>query len=554
MIKTGKAGKGTYGIVYTAKMKNEPNVELAVKRNIMDRETNFSGSIKELDILNGLYGHPYIVNLKYISYGNPFTLPNSPIIGCGRTNKEDYLFFVFEKAERDGHSLIYGGDIHISYLKIAMVQILLGLEYMHSKGYIHRDLKPGNLLWFVEDKNVSVKICDFGLSKPYTGQGEQSPGVVTSWYRAPEICANEWNYGKKVDIWSVGCIFYEMVTKKALLKGCEDDNIRLLSKIIGLSAEIKGEDIRNLTNNYKIRLTREAYPKYRKKMEKLLNLSHREIMDFNQYPREGAKYADFVDLLKKMLRVNPNKRYSASKALNHKFFEPYRYIIEWCRNTFKPIPKELGAVNFEECKEKVWMNQMVYTIFNNRQQHEWYKHRILFQSISLYHRYLNYLSSRDKFSVDDKTYGRNNKLNSKYIGKYLKKYDAELRYYVCIYICIKYFTTLRIPISFSELVSNKYQTEKAIIEAEHFERTLIGDICKYQIYDPTPYEMADKYQIYLDEYQIRDLLLYYTQYQTMGNSKSGERILENNVKSQNVDYIFRRFIKKYGIKIKLKMK
>ena len=72
MIKTGKAGRGTYGVVYTAKSSTDPNVEFAVKRNIIDKTTDFSGSLKELDMLNRLKDHPFIVNLLYVKIGNPF--------------------------------------------------------------------------------------------------------------------------------------------------------------------------------------------------------------------------------------------------------------------------------------------------------------------------------------------------------------------------------------------------------------------------------------------------------------------------------------------------
>ena len=243
MIKIGKAGSGTYGVVYTAKMKEQPNIELAVKRNIVDITTHFSGSLKELDILNRLCGHPYIVKLLYVSFGNPFVVPNSPVRGNGVFYKDDYLYFVFEHAQRNGHTLIYSNDIHIIYLKIAMFQILLAVEYMHSKGIIHRDIKLSNLLWFIEDGNTAVKLCDFGLSKPYSNQDIQSPRVVTSWYRAPEICARCSDYDYKSDLWSVGCIFYEMVKKIPLLNGYPDDDTKLLSKIIGTTPIVTVQDI-----------------------------------------------------------------------------------------------------------------------------------------------------------------------------------------------------------------------------------------------------------------------------------------------------------------------
>ena len=79
MIRTSKMGSGTYGVVYGAKMKNTDETEIAVKRNIVDSDISFSGSIKEMDLLNRLRGHPYIVKLISVSFGNPFITPNSPL-------------------------------------------------------------------------------------------------------------------------------------------------------------------------------------------------------------------------------------------------------------------------------------------------------------------------------------------------------------------------------------------------------------------------------------------------------------------------------------------
>ena len=118
MKKVKRIGQGTYGVVYTAVNDNDPEIELAVKRNIIDISTSFSGSLRELDLLTYLKGHPYIVNLMYVSFGNPFPMPNSPIRGEGHQYKEDYLYFIFEKAQKDLTSIIYETKTHISHLKL----------------------------------------------------------------------------------------------------------------------------------------------------------------------------------------------------------------------------------------------------------------------------------------------------------------------------------------------------------------------------------------------------------------------------------------------------
>lgn len=499
MIRTGKAGSGTYGIVYNGETVGENKRKIAVKRNIVDESVSFSGSIKELDLLTRLKGHPYIVKLLSVSFNNPFTIPNSPIGRVGNYNyREDYLHFIFEQANNNGHSLIYSKGIPMCYLKLAMVQMFLGIEYMHSQGVIHRDIKPANLLWFVtSDNKAAIKLCDFGLAKVHTPQGPMTPRVVTSWYRAPEICARDDKYGYASDIWSAGCVMFEMVSKRALLINSPDDDVKLLSKIIGLVPEPTYEEIYKLTNGHKITLTADASPRIRSTYEQLINLSDSDIKDFNSLPENGAYYSQFLDLLNHILVLDPNKRYTASEILDHDFFNPYREIVEWCRKSYPPVSSSDDKINIVCCRERAWACKAAFLVFNGRGYLSWYSHRILFQSIGLFDRFLSYLNDNTTVRL----------LESKSQGKYLTRYYTELYYIVCLYMCIKYFTTLHIPISFTELATDGYKTEKAMIEAEEFEKKMLKDVLNLKIQHNSIYDLACNINgSPLDEYQTCDLL------------------------------------------------
>jgi len=102
---------------------------------------------------------------------------------------------------------------------LIMYQILRALQYMHESGVMHRDIKPGNLL---VDKLGNVKIADFGLSKFVCGKINEdydlTDFVVTRWYRPPELTMRYCNekYSEKIDLWSVGCVAYEMLTQEIL--------------------------------------------------------------------------------------------------------------------------------------------------------------------------------------------------------------------------------------------------------------------------------------------------------------------------------------------------
>ena len=515
MIKLDLIGSGTYGVVYNALQSSKSSKkEIAVKRNLIDSDISFSGSIKEMDLLNRLRGHPYIVKLLSVSFGNPFVTPSSPIVNKkGYSYKEDYLHFIFEKGEKNLHNLIYEKEVHVSYLKLAMTQLLLSVEYMHAKGVIHRDIKPANLLWFVEDNKGCVKLCDFGLSKIKSFQEHSSPHVVTCWYRAPEICSHDVNYSFSSDMWSTGCVMYEMISKKALLLGSKDIDNKILSKIIVLMPSTNSKDIFNITNENKIPLTREASPRYRKTWREKINLTKDEIKEFNKYPGKNASYKNYLNVIEKLLKLNSEDRLTATQALKHPFFEPYEDIINWSRENFPPVIKKEPIIKVIECKERKWGTKLAFIIFNSRVGLTWYRHRILFQSIDIFDRYLVYLEKQNNFKIE-----------SEFSGKYMTRYESQLRYIVCLYMCIKYFTTLSTPIPFTELATEEYKSEKALIEAEEFEKKMIKDVLHFKIYRETIFEINDRIENskVLDEYEIRDLLLSYGTMKSQENIKPSE--------------------------------
>lgn len=111
-----------------------------------------------------------------------------------------------------------------------LYQILRGLKYIHSANIIHRDLKPSNLL---VNANCDLKICDFGLARPTSDDNEfMTEYVVTRWYRAPELVLNSSDYTAAIDVWSVGCIFMELLNKKPLFPGKDNlQQMHLLTEV-----------------------------------------------------------------------------------------------------------------------------------------------------------------------------------------------------------------------------------------------------------------------------------------------------------------------------------
>lgn len=491
-IKTGKAGKGTYGIVYIAET-SDTHQSVVVKRNLIDRQTDFTGSIKELDLLSRVRNHPFIVNLLSVSIGSPFYNQQlSPI--RGRDFKEDRIHFIFEKAICDGHSFIHERNTPYSHLKLGMLHLLLSLEYLHAKKIIHRDIKPSNLLLFPDN---SIKLCDFGLSKFYTNQGSQTPRVVTAVYRAPEICLEHPNYDYKSDMWSVGCVFYEMIAGDPFLKVNLDFDSELINKMLGLLPQpVPNNTLKAMFKYRRVPLTALSDPPSRKSFRDQINLSPHNIEIFNL---DGpGTYRDFLDLLSNLIVFNPADRYTSTQALNHRFFEAYRPIIDQVRKQFPPKEDSLDLLEIISCPERTWIFEIARSIFQHRKAISWYSHRILFQSIDLFDRYLLHLSSSVPCSSN---------------GSFMTEESTKLKYLACLYISIKYFTTLSVPCTFKSLLpASVYPHDiynKIYKTAESFELSFISDILDFKIYRPTLYEIADQFNHRLTDNHILSLFEFY---------------------------------------------
>mmetsp|Transcript_10205 Transcript_10205/g.10173 ORF Transcript_10205/g.10173 Transcript_10205/m.10173 type:complete len:134 (-) Transcript_10205:692-1093(-) len=129
-----------------------------------------------------------------------------------------------------------------------MYQLLRGVLFLHSANIMHRDLKPSNIL---VNMNCDLKICDFGLARGFGSSEEdkdlkKTAYVVTRWYRAPEVMLNSQYYTEALDMWSIGCIFAELMLKECLFPG--QHNMKQLDKIVEVMGQPKDEDLDFINN------------------------------------------------------------------------------------------------------------------------------------------------------------------------------------------------------------------------------------------------------------------------------------------------------------------
>src|SRR3972149_1259622 len=374
MLRGSKLGEGTFGIVYSATCP-KTGKQFAIKRNLVEDETSFIGVPREVDVLNKLRHHPHVVRLESVSFGIPFHEGIwSPAVGKDRiSQRDDAIHFIFGQAAYDLHRFIYGAVmVDFSLTKRYMMNILLGLEHMHLRGIIHRDLKPSNILIFGDEKDVMgigniAKICDFGLAKPYTYQGIQTPNTVTSWYRAPEITLGYPHYDYKVDIWSTGCILYEMVAKRAFVADVSDNNDEILSAILGsLPQELSFRKFRELVRSNKwrqIKLTAAHSPRVRRTFAQQIGFSSDGLA---QFEKQAGSFESFCDLIDNMLKFEWETRFTATQCLNHAFFNDQREIIEATRKQHPSHVQRDTPIIIKNCVERKWMSQAITEIFNNR--------------------------------------------------------------------------------------------------------------------------------------------------------------------------------------------
>uniref|UniRef100_A0A8C9GXR8 Protein kinase domain-containing protein n=1 Tax=Piliocolobus tephrosceles TaxID=591936 RepID=A0A8C9GXR8_9PRIM len=200
----------TLGVVYKAKDIKENNL-VAIKKIIHLNSASYGISkniLREITVLQKIK-HKNIVELKHVFYGKDLDLQ------LRKENLENCsLYLVFEYCEEDLLSYIQKYCLSMKEIKYIMFELLLGTCYLHSHNFLHRDIKPENI--FINLKG-EVKLGDLSLAVERTKN--MTPTVVTLWYRPPEILLGHKNYDHKVDMWSLGCLFMQLMSGRPLFPG-----------------------------------------------------------------------------------------------------------------------------------------------------------------------------------------------------------------------------------------------------------------------------------------------------------------------------------------------
>ncbi|CAD8098892.1 unnamed protein product [Paramecium primaurelia] len=303
---TQQLGSGAYGIVIGCEDTKATIPEqkmVAIKKIERTFEHRFYAkrTLRELKILRNLK-HENIVNLITIQ------LPKS------RKNFYD-IYCVTELLDTDLKRVIdkEHAKLNQDHFKLFLYQILRALKYMHSANILHRDLKPTNLL--LNKQDCMLKVCDFGLSRALlqtTKTQQQNPNIMTDYvetryYRAPELLLGLKTYTQAVDIWSVGCIFAEIVRGKTLWRGQNSkQQIKMIFETLGTPSKTKIMQVQDTFVSQKL-------------VELIQELGALEKVPWDRVvkglPPEG------YDLLEKLLEIDYKKRITAAEALKHPYLK-----------------------------------------------------------------------------------------------------------------------------------------------------------------------------------------------------------------------------------------
>ncbi|CAG8704630.1 7317_t:CDS:2, partial [Racocetra persica] len=277
----------TYGVVYKAKERKTSRV-VAMKKMRLE---SFTGRVSYTTIRE-------ISILKDASHNNIVRLLDTIL-------QEKNLYLVFEYCDMDLRKYLDGAPfgLPVDIIKKFTFQLLCGIKYCHSRRILHRDLKPQNLLIGLDG---NLKLADFGLARDFSNSiGVLTHEVVTLWYRPPELLLGARCYSTSVDMWSVGCIFAEMMSSYALFRGdSEIDQLFKIFGILGTPDEHLWPGVHQLPN-FKI-----IFPIWRR------------------YPLDQIfpwMCYDAINLLEKLLIYVPNQRIAAKTALRHTYFDDINF-------------------------------------------------------------------------------------------------------------------------------------------------------------------------------------------------------------------------------------
>ncbi|KAL0484885.1 mitogen-activated protein kinase erkA [Acrasis kona] len=291
-------GKGAYGSVFTCR-DTLTDTFVAVKKisNVFEKDFDFQKRMyREVKILKHIQNkHPNVINLI-------------DLIKPSSYDDFEHIYIVTELVDDNLHDVLrdqryrYSTEQQTNYF---LHQLLGAIKFLHDSDIVHRDIKPSNILLC---ETGVVKLCDFGLSRESfkNTRRNSTTNVVTKPYRAPELLLDYELYSKPVDMWSVGCVFAELLNNESgLLFGRPKNDQAHLNAIVDLCGTPNHDEIKGVCGGVKY----------------IRSLDSRDKADLTNVFPNVSDCA--LDLLEKLLRFDPDQRITVDQALAHPYFEMF---------------------------------------------------------------------------------------------------------------------------------------------------------------------------------------------------------------------------------------
>ncbi|XP_054304406.2 MAPK/MAK/MRK overlapping kinase isoform X3 [Pongo pygmaeus] len=295
----GKIGEGTFSEVMKMQSLRDGNYYACKRMKQRFESIEQVNSLREIQALRRLNPHPNILMLHEVVFDR----------------KSGSLALICEFMDMNIYELIRGRRYPLSEKKIMhyMYQLCKSLDHIHRNGIFHRDVKPENILI----KQDVLKLADFGSCRSVYSKQPYTEYISTRWYRAPECLLTDGFYTYKMDLWSAGCVFYEIASLQPLFPGVNElDQISKIHDVIGTPAQ------KTLTKFKQSRAMNFDFP-FKKG-------SGIPLLTTNLSPQ-------CLSLLHAMVAYDPDERIAAHQALQHPYFQEQRkrFMSIWPLFCFK---------------------------------------------------------------------------------------------------------------------------------------------------------------------------------------------------------------------------
>ncbi|KAG2202469.1 hypothetical protein INT47_013085 [Mucor saturninus] len=336
-----KVGAGAYGTVCSAfDVQHQQYCAIKKVYRVFDKRLLTKRCLREIKLLRLFNNHPRIIQLFDMDMIHGAT-EIYLIFGCMDASLHDVI-----------HSKQPLDTVHCQWF---LFQLLSGLKYIHEANVIHRDLKPANIL---VNKDCDLRICDFGMARVFDQTDSAcylTEYVTTRWYRAPEVMISSQNYSTAIDVWSVGCIFAEILERRVLFQGKDHiDQLHKILGVLGLPRDISFWDpSESVLAHIQNLCTTDGLP------------PPTDPVDFNALfpscPTEG------ILLLKALLQLDPMKRPHVAEALKSPFIQSFSDPLE---ESLLPPPRLPNQYDFERINNDTDLKNAVIDEIESFKHHQ----------------------------------------------------------------------------------------------------------------------------------------------------------------------------------------